>query len=228
MSHMSKISRKSKPEKFTVIDNQIFKDTRMSLKATGMLCMLLSFPPDWQVYVHDLKNRKKDGRDSVQSAINELISLGYIVRLQVRTSGQFKGYDYEVNDSPKPDKPFTGKPETDKPETGNPKLLSTKENKTLNNTKDLIKEKDLTKLRDEFKMNVLIVLKDKEIKLPAEQTDAFVRHWTEPSRSGKKLRHEMEKTWDLHGRLLTWERNYRTRFGQSKEIENNQKLDYEI
>jgi len=226
---MSKISRKSKPEKFTVIDNQIFGDTRMSLKATGMLCMLLSFPPDWQVYVHDLKNRKKDGRDSVQSAINELISLGYINRLQVRKSGQFKGYDYEVSDSPKPGKPDTVKPETEKPETGNPELLKTKGNKGLNNTKNLKEEKDLTNLKVLFKKKAEKILKDEKINLPEDQLLAFVDYWTEPDRkTGKKFRCELEKTWDMVGRIRTWERNWRTKFGVTEEVQGNQKLDYEI
>jgi hypothetical protein len=37
--------------------------------------------------------------------------------------------------------------------------------------------------------------------------DDFLRYWTEPNKSGKKLRWEMEKTWSTKGRLVTWRRN---------------------
>ena len=67
-----------------------------------------------------------------------------------------------------------------------------------------------------------------DIDLPFEQIEAFTDYWTEPARNGKKQRYQMQKTWDLSGRLRTWERNYRTRFGMDKEGTGNKKLEHEI
>lgn len=39
-----------------------------------------------------------------------------------------------------------------------------------------------------------------------EQLDAFCAYWTEPSKSGKKVRWELEKTFELKRRIATWTR----------------------
>ena len=36
---------------------------------------------------------------------------------------------------------------------------------------------------------------------------AFISHWTEPNRSGKKMKFELQQTWDHKRRLDTWIRN---------------------
>lgn len=197
MSHRPKIHRKSKPEKFTVIDNEIFNDSAMSLKATGMLCLLLSLPVDWEIYLHDLKNRKTDGRDSVATAIQELIRLGYVTRIDVRKSGQFKGYDYEVFESPK-----TDIPETVIPNTENPQLLSTKSKKEL--TKQLLISKE----------SFIRGVQEFNPGLPQEQLDKFVRHWTETDGRGK-MKFEKQTTWETPGRLRIWKDNFETNFGRN-------------
>jgi len=43
----------------------------------------------------------------------------------------------------------------------------------------------------------------------------FLEYWTEPNKSGTKMRFEMEKTWDLKRRLSRWSSN---NFGKKKEI----------
>tara|TARA_R100001594_G_scaffold148865_1_gene205134 strand:+ start:2853 stop:3317 length:465 start_codon:yes stop_codon:yes gene_type:complete len=35
----------------------------------------------------------------------------------------------------------------------------------------------------------------------------FIEYWTEPNKSGKKMRFELEKTWKLSMRLKKWKRN---------------------
>jgi hypothetical protein len=37
-----------------------------------------------------------------------------------------------------------------------------------------------------------------------EMIESFLRYWSEPNKSNSKFRQEMEKTWDLSGRLKTW------------------------
>jgi len=40
--------------------------------------------------------------------------------------------------------------------------------------------------------------------------DDFIRYWTEPNKSGSKMRFELEQTWDLPRRLVTWAKNDKT------------------
>jgi len=42
---------------------------------------------------------------------------------------------------------------------------------------------------------------------PKEMLRDFFEYWTEPNKSGSKMRFELEKTWDLSRRLRTWENN---------------------
>ena len=41
----------------------------------------------------------------------------------------------------------------------------------------------------------------------AELLEDFEEYWTEPNKSGTKMKFELEKTWSLGRRLKTWKRN---------------------
>ena len=75
---MSKITRQKRNTPFVQIDKNALQDERLSWKAKGLLAYLLSLPDDWQIYINELKNHAKDGRDSTRTAMNELIKFGYI------------------------------------------------------------------------------------------------------------------------------------------------------
>jgi len=45
------------------------------------------------------------------------------------------------------------------------------------------------------------------ISFPYEIRKEFIEYWTEPTPGGKKMRFEMEKTWDLSRRLHRWVNN---------------------
>jgi hypothetical protein len=45
------------------------------------------------------------------------------------------------------------------------------------------------------------------IKYPKDLREAFISYWSEPNKSGSKMRFELEKTWDTGRRLGTWDRN---------------------
>jgi len=128
-----KLIRVKKDNNFTTINNEFIFNKNLSLKAKGLLCHILALPNDWTLYVEEVGNWHKDGKDAIYSAFKELSINGYMQREQIRQNGKFKGYDYIVFEKPNMDKPETEKPETEKPNTENPQLLNT------NNTKDLIK-----------------------------------------------------------------------------------------
>jgi hypothetical protein len=74
------------------------------------------------------------------------------------------------------------------------KLNEIKQNKTKSN------KTTLEKRVSEF-MNSVI---SKDIDMNKEDKMSFVEYWTEPNKSGSKLRFEMEKTWDLGRRMKRW------------------------
>ena len=143
MKNTGKIVRSKVNQNYTIVKNEILKNEYMSLKAKGLLCLLLSLPPDWIIYKTQLSQFSSDGKDATTAAFNELVEVGYITVMKlVNEKGQKMGYDYIVYDEiPSGDsiKPITENPFTDKPKTDITALLNTNilnkkiQNKKINN-----------------------------------------------------------------------------------------------
>lgn len=135
------IIRSKRTNNFSIVDNDILDDKRLTFKARGLLAYMLSKPDDWRFYTTELaKHSQKDGRDSIDSALKEMEKIGYLKRTQKRSSnGRFGEQDWLLLDtpafSPQTGFPETVFPETVFPETENPQLLST-DNTNTNSTKD--------------------------------------------------------------------------------------------
>lgn len=145
---MSKI-RVHKNGNFTVMSNFHFREKKMSLKAKGLLSLMLSLPDTWNYSVSGLVTLSKDGKDSVMSALAELELFGYLRRERlVNDKGQFAGIEYNIYEEPQPENPIAEKPteektNEEKPIAENAHLLNTYTIKELNNKiYDLIKTKD--------------------------------------------------------------------------------------
>jgi len=113
---------------FSIIPNDTINDS-LSWGAKGLLTYLCSKPDDWSVSVQQLCNHSKlsskpTGRDGTYTVINELISKGYMQRVQARTVGQFANAEYIVSATPLTDSPHTDKADTAEPLTANPTLQS--------------------------------------------------------------------------------------------------------
>lgn len=128
---MSEVFRVNKTKDYTVMSNHHFKNKNLSLKAKGLLSLMLSLPDDWNYSIKGLVTLSKDGRDSVMTALKELESEGYIVRRRLRnTKGQVADTEYIISETPMSDFPTQEKPTQDNPTLGKPK----QENPTLSNT----------------------------------------------------------------------------------------------
>ena len=75
---MSQIFRVERTKNYTVMSNQYFKNKSLSLKARGLLSLMLSLPDDWNYNMQGLTSLSRDGIDSVRSAIKELEHHGYV------------------------------------------------------------------------------------------------------------------------------------------------------
>nr|WP_245998181.1 conserved phage C-terminal domain-containing protein [Siminovitchia terrae] len=103
---------------FVQIDKTMLSDEKISWKAKGILSYLLSKPDGWITYITDIEKRSADGRDSVRSGIKELADAGYIIRKRIRDKGQFKGWEYEVYETPDVGKTENGKADVGKSDFG--------------------------------------------------------------------------------------------------------------
>ena len=135
------VFRINKTANYTVISNSHFKEREMSLKAKGLLSLMLSLPDTWDYSVNGLAVLSKDGKDSVMNALAELEQFGYLKRTKVvDKAGRFAGFNYDIFEKPQPEKPYPENPDTDKPNTENPPQLNTKESSTKESITDSIRD----------------------------------------------------------------------------------------
>lgn len=125
------IIRQKRKKRFSIIDNRVIEDKRLTWGARGLLEYMLSKPDDWKFYMSELiTHSDNDGRDKAYGYLKELKKYGYVIRKQGRNSkGKFEAQDLIVTDTPAlpphTDSPDTGEPDTGRPDTVNPTLLNT-------------------------------------------------------------------------------------------------------
>ena len=182
------IVRVIKSKDYTTICNRIFKDRRLSLKAKGLLAMLLSFSDSWNLSIKGLIAILKEGETAIRSTMNELIKHGYVERERVKNKkGVLIGIDYTVFESPKLNSPRLGFPNVDNQVQVSNNIINNQSNK--DNSK--IEFFDEVMAFDNYSKEML---KD------------FFEYWSEPTKKGIMKKDTM-KTWATSRRLKTWAKN---------------------
>ena len=104
---------------YTVMSNHHLKNPELSLKAKGLLSMMLSFPDGWNYSERGLASICKEGVDAIHSAIKELESTGYMERHQLRgKGGRIVDTEYVIYE--KPHTPDMASPDTENPDMDSP------------------------------------------------------------------------------------------------------------
>lgn len=112
---------------YTVMANHHLRNKEMSLKAKGLLSLMLSLPEDWDYTEMGLVAIVKEGRASVRASLTELEELGYLKRIRERNDkGQLQNTLYLISEQPMFDYPMLDKPMLDKPMLDNRTQISTK------------------------------------------------------------------------------------------------------
>lgn len=110
------VFRIEKTRDYTVMANHHLRNTKLSLKAKGLLSLMLSLPEDWDYTTKGLAKICKDGVDSICSTVNELEEHGYVIRERIRNAkGQLTDIQYTILEQPKPPQPGQGKPKQENP-----------------------------------------------------------------------------------------------------------------
>ncbi|WP_439742253.1 DUF6017 domain-containing protein [Evtepia sp.] len=145
------VFRIEKTRDYTVMSNHHLRNTNLSLKAKGLLSLMLSLPEEWDYTTKGLARICKDGVDSICAGVRELEEQGYVIRERVRNpNGQLGSIEYTILEQPrlpereKPerenpvlDNPILGSPVLGKPEQENPAQLNTKESSKQKSKKEL-------------------------------------------------------------------------------------------
>lgn len=122
-----------KSKDFSVISNYHFKDKNLSLKAKGLLSLMLSLPDNWDYSINGLETLSTDGKESVANTLKELEQNKYLKRTQLRENGKIVDWEYDIYE-----KPLTGFPDVAKPDMAEPVVEKPLQyNTNIYNTKQL-------------------------------------------------------------------------------------------
>lgn len=164
---MSEVHRVVKNRNYTVMSNYHLRDMNLSLKAKGLLSLILSLPDNWKFSVRGLADINKEGVGCIGATLKELEAGGYLQRITHRKKGKIDGTEYifyeksqldkilnENNSAPKNDKPQTKKANPPEPHTENPDtVISDTESEAQLNTNKSNTETSNTDLLNTYPIN---------------------------------------------------------------------------
>lgn len=97
------VIRINKTKDYTVMSNHHFRNKEMTLKAKGLLSMMLSLPDSWDYSIAGLVTLSADGESSVRTALQELEKFGYLKRTRTRKDGKLDDIIYDIFETPQCD-----------------------------------------------------------------------------------------------------------------------------
>lgn len=131
------VFRIDKTRDYTVMSNHHLRNTELSLKAKGLLSLMLSLPNNWDYTTKGLARICKDGVDSICAAVRELEEHGYVIRERVRgANGQLGSIEYTILEQPVEPSPERENPVQVKPILENPVLGKPEQENPAQSNKD--------------------------------------------------------------------------------------------
>ena len=97
------VFRVHKTKDFTVMSNHHLRDRNLTLKAKGLLSVILSLPDDWKYSIAGLAAICKEGTSAVKSALQELTDEGYVTVTKLYPNQTETGrieYVYDIHERP--------------------------------------------------------------------------------------------------------------------------------
>ena len=178
------IKRIQKSKNYSIISNEILRRKDLSLKAKGLMSLILSLPDSWDLTVNGLVAIVKESKNTIYSILKELNGFGYVERKRITDSaGKVVKWELLVYEEP-----LTKKPQLKKPDVENCTQISTDTKITTNINK------------------IYWIDEIKDLNYPKEIKEDFKSYWLEETKSGK-TRQSLQRTWNTERRLKTWAKN---------------------
>ena len=141
------VFRVHKTRDFTVMSNHHLRDKNLTLKAKGLLSVILSLPDDWKYSIAGLASICKEGTSAVKSALQELTDAGYVTVTKLYPNQTDTGrieYVYDIHERPQaPRKQGIENLPLESQQVENHAQLSTEEASTDNQTTKEEKKEDI-------------------------------------------------------------------------------------
>lgn len=160
------VIRTIKNENYTTMCNTHLRDKNLSLKAKGLLSMMLSLPDKWHYSVKGLEGICKESKNTINSVLNELEDNNYLVRRRRYCNGKISEWEYIIFENN---------------ENHEEELLHLKnediENEDIEN--EDIENRDVYKITKELNTNRLNTNEYKEKNIKKESVNSVISEYTE-------------------------------------------------
>ena len=94
----------NKTKDYTIMSNYHLKEKNMSLKAKGLLSVMLSLPDNWDYSINGLVAISQENETAIKSALSELKQFGYLEVIKLMPNESETGridYIYNIYEKPK-------------------------------------------------------------------------------------------------------------------------------
>lgn len=211
---MNRIIRQ-KNENYTIISNVCVRDKRLSMKAKGMMSIIMSLPDDWDFSIQGLSSIVKEGKTAIYAAISELKDCGYCQVISCRDEkGKIIGNDYTFFEESCIESPSADYPNTENPNTENPN----EENPNFENQPQINKEIEEIKNKENKDINICSKKNvSRFVKPTIEDVNAYVLEKGYHIDAESFVNYYDSKGWvvgkspmkDWHAAVRTWEKTWK-------------------
>ena len=160
------VIRTIKNENYTTMCNTHLRDKNLSLKAKGLLSMMLSLPDKWHYSVKGLEGICKESKNTINSVLNELEDNNYLVRRRRYCNGKISEWEYIIFENN---------------ENHDEELLHLKNEDIENEDIEIqdIENRDVYKITKELNTNRLNTNEYKEKNIKKESVNSVIAEYTE-------------------------------------------------
>lgn len=160
------VIRTIKNDNYTTMCNTHLRDKNLSLKAKGLLSMMLSLPGKWHYSVKGLEGICKESKNTINSVLNELEDNNYLVRRRRYCNGKISEWEYIIFENN---------------ENHDEELLHLKNEDIENEDIEIqdIENRDVYKITKELNTNRLNTNEYKEKNIKKESVNSVIAEYTE-------------------------------------------------
>lgn len=160
------VIRTIKNDNYTTMCNTHLRDKNLSLKAKGLLSMMLSLPDKWHYSVKGLEGICKESKNTINSVLNELEDNNYLVRRRRYCNGKISEWEYIIFENN---------------ENHDEELLHLKNEDIENEDTEIqdIENRDVYKITKELSTNRLNTNEYKEKNIKKESVNSVIAEYTE-------------------------------------------------
>lgn len=164
------VFRINKTNNYTVMSNYHLRDKNLSLKAKGLLSVMLSLPDEWIYSLSGIVSICKESESAVKTAMNELKQYGYLIIVKLKPNETETGrieYIYNIYEQPQKKQQVENQGVENQPleiqQVENQGLLNTNNKNTKVLNTDSV-NKDYKKERKTSYDEILEIIEDEDLK----------------------------------------------------------------